>query len=135
LQNIAARICVPNDFIEASQTTVQMVRSVIRGEFVFDAIQREFPTRDAVRVSSNQRAEIPRTIHVSFERFMAEHNIGKLPISIRHLNRDDNSAVVCYFYFHALVIREREDLHLFACRQYSESLAQHFHFFNLARRT
>ena len=48
----------PDDFIEAFDAAVQMVLTVVRGELVFDAVEREATFGNAVAVAADDRAEV-----------------------------------------------------------------------------
>ena|SRR5436309_949208 len=51
---------LPDDFIESSQPSVQMIWTVVLSQFVFRSVQREPGAADAIAVASNQSAEVGR---------------------------------------------------------------------------
>ena len=87
---------------------MKMVLAIIPGQRIGLAVQTESSMANAVRISPDQRAEISRSVQISFQRFMAEHDVAELAIAIRNIDGGDDSAIVRDPYFHPLIIGQRE---------------------------
>src|SRR6266567_2512874 len=100
-----------------------MVLAVIGCERILDAVQNKFSSRNPISVPADERAEISRKMQISVERVVTQHDVVNLPISIRHIDRNDDSAIVRNLYFYSLIVIQREKLHFIAVRRNAESLA------------
>src|SRR5215813_10722295 len=117
VQNVIAFLCGPNAFVEAIETTVKMVRAVVFWKLIHDAIHSESTLRDAIRVTSNQSAEVAWIADVIFERPKAEYDVAEKAIAIRRPQRRDGATVGDDGHLISAIVREsvRKDLGAHRC--------------------
>src|SRR6185369_1275144 len=85
---------IPHALIESFETAMQMIRAVVARKLVFNSVEGEASTRNAVGVTPDQRAEITWTTNVFVERFKPEHDLAEVSVAIRCFKRSDCAAVV-----------------------------------------
>src|SRR5690242_10040593 len=112
VQNVAVGRGGPNAFVEACETTVKMVAVVVPRKLILDTVEREATISDAVRVTSNQRAEVARVVDVIFERVKTEDDVFESTTAIRRPQRGDGAAVRDDGHLEAALVTEsvRKDL-------------------------
>jgi len=89
---------VPYAGVETGRSSMQGVRSVVDGEFMFFA---------AVAVTSDSRTqERFGTVDYMVDTVVSENHVGILTVFIRYHNRKNGASVICYSYFHSLLVFE-----------------------------
>ena len=89
-----------------------MIGSVVGGELVRLAIEREAPLRDPVSIASDDGTKIWRLLRdVLVECIESEHDVAELFAAIPHPQRDDRRAVRHHAHFHTVRVGEREELY------------------------
>src|ERR1041384_155058 len=94
MQSLFAFAHVPHTLIETLETAMKMISTVVARKLVFNSVQREPATCDAVCVTSDQRAEITWIVNVIVERFKPEHDLAEVAIAIRSLQGRDCAAII-----------------------------------------
>ena len=98
---------VPYAGVETGRSSMQGVRSVVDGEFMFFAEQGEFSFGNAVAVTSDSRTqERFGTVDYMVDTVVSENHVGILTVFIRYHNRKNGASVICYSYFHSLLVFE-----------------------------
>src|SRR5260370_28840440 len=77
---------------------------------------------DAVSVAPNDGAEVGLVVHIAVDGIVTEDDIGQFAVAIRHLERDDRSAIVSDGNFRPAFIREHIKIDGLAVRSYPEVL-------------
>src|SRR6185437_15441827 len=101
---------------------VEMVLTVVCGEFVFDPVQRKTTFGYAVAVASDDRAEVWIVLQVTVEIAEAEYDVVKLSIAIRNFERRDDGAVIHDLCFDAVRIAKCVKIDLLTVRRFAERL-------------
>jgi hypothetical protein len=73
----------PHDLIETLDAAMQMVRTIVRCKRVGLAFESEAALRDAIAISSDNRAEERRILQVRLERG-SEHDVVQFARAIRN---------------------------------------------------
>ena len=89
----AERHARPQNFVEARAPAVQMMPSVVRGQKVARAVEREPRVRDAVRASADHGAEVAGPRQVAVERIEPEYDIVHAPVAIGRAQRRNDRSV------------------------------------------
>src|SRR5206468_9404557 len=121
-----ARFRVPDNFVEAFNTAVEMVLPVIYSQLVFDTVQREAAFGDAISIATDNRAKVWMTFQVSIEVVEAKNDIVKLAVAVRDFERRDNATVVGDPDFSFAAIRQSVDVCVLSVRRLSETFPCYF---------
>src|SRR5439155_11569446 len=95
---------LPHNFVEAFDAAVEVILAVVDRQLVFDAVECEAALSDAIAIATDNRTKVRTTLQVSIEVVEAEHDVVKLAVAIRDLERGYNAAVVDNPGFDALAI-------------------------------
>jgi hypothetical protein len=85
---------------------VQRVGSVVDGELVLRAVQRELSFRDAIAIPPDQRAEVGTALDVIIELVVTEHDVGVLALAIGGGQVRDDAAIGRDLCFHAMGVSQ-----------------------------
>src|SRR5262249_27150771 len=109
----------PYHFVERFQAAVKRIRPVVRGEFVFLAVEREPRLGDTVGDAPRGRAEVRMTAKVPFEIVETEDDVGDFAISIGDFDRSDDGPESDDLDAH-FAVRERVQFDRSAVRGFAE---------------
>ena len=119
------RFSFPKFARETGTSAMEMIFAVVRGEFVFDAIEREFGVGDAIRKPPDHRGGTREAVEVFVERFCAEDDIGGASLAIEREEFCDDRALLHDARDHAVAVAEGENLDGRSVLEFAE-----FRFFN-----
>ena len=91
---VRLRRSLPDVFVKAAQTAVQMVLTVVFRQPVRLSVQRKFRAADAVAEAADGRAVEAGISGVAGQIIIAEHNVDELSRPVGNLNAADGRAVV-----------------------------------------
>ena len=91
--SIAGELRLPHAFVESPEPSVKMMRRFVRRHAMLSAVDRESRVCDAVRVSSDDRAEVGGRVDVRLEAIETEDHIRRNTPGIRHRQRGDDASV------------------------------------------
>ncbi len=98
---------VPYTSVETGRSSMQGIRTVVDGEFMFFAEQCEFSFGDTVAIASDGRAqERFRAVDDVVDAVVSEDYIGILTVFVRYHDRKNGASVIGYSYFHSLCVFE-----------------------------
>ena len=115
---------VPQHRVEPVRSAMELVRSIVSGEHIGHAIEREAPVRDAIGVAADQRAHVGVIREIALERVIPQYDIARHRIAIGHGEGDDDAAVGEEAHRHAVRVAERDDIHDPPIGQYAERFAR-----------
>ncbi len=116
------RLRLPDHLGESLASTVEVVRSIVGGEFVFHAVEREPGSGDPIGNPPNDRSRSRKPFAILIEVGGAQHHVGHRAVAIGHFDLGDNRAVDHDFGRHALGVTKREELHDRALRRSAKFL-------------
>src|SRR6478736_4136689 len=104
---------------------MQGVDTVVLGELVLRAVEREPAFRDAIAITADEGAEvwsgwIPQ---IAVDRVESEHDVVQLAVAVRHAQRGDYPAVCHNRRFHALGIGQRVEFYRLPIAGFAEGPA------------
>ena len=113
----------PQDFVETSNSAVEMVRAVVDGQLVFFPVELEPAFGGAVGHTPNSASQIAGIPgEVLLQVIKPKHDITEFPPAIRHLQFGDNRAVVGDLGDEALSVGQREQVNALTGRSMTEKL-------------
>ena len=86
-----------------------MVFPVVGGEFVFDAIEREFCIGDAVGETADDSGGTSEAVEIFVERFCAEDDVGGAALAIEREQFGDDRAMFHDAGDHAVAVAQGEN--------------------------
>ena len=75
----------PNNLVEAFEAAMERVWSIIDGQLVLFAVERELAPGDAVAITANQSSEKRIVFDVVIEMIVAKHNVAHFSMAIGRL--------------------------------------------------
>ena len=88
------RFGLPDDFIEPLDPTVQMVGTVVSGEYVLLPFECELTAGDTVAHAADNGAEIRMAFQVFLQGIESQHDVLEIAVTVRHFKRHHDAAVV-----------------------------------------
>ena len=86
------RLGLPNQLVESLDAAVQMVRAVVRGQLVFDAVEGELSLGDAIGEAADGRTEAGMALEVVGQRIERERDVGQLAVAVGRFDGGDRGA-------------------------------------------
>ena len=93
---------LPQLFVEAVDSAMQGVRTIILGQGIFHAVEGEGGVGDPVGVPPDDGAEVGGVLQIPVNFVVAEDNVAQVAVLVRHSQRHNNATVVDGAYFEAL---------------------------------
>src|SRR5207247_2115516 len=87
LKSVVRFFWSPHGFVESLDPAVKMIPAIVDWQGILDAVQDKSSARNAIRMTSDQRAEVSRTIQISFQGIVAKHHVVDVSICVRHIDR------------------------------------------------
>ena len=95
---------------------MQVVRTVVGGELVFFAVEREVPPGDPIGATADQGAEVGTALEVAVEVVEPEHDVGERAVAVGDVQLGDDRPVVGDLQHQAVGVLQGVQLHGFALK-------------------
>ena len=104
----------PHCFVEALDPTVKCVLTIILRQRVRFAVKSELRVADTISVPADEGPKIAFVAHIAVHRIKAENDVPELVAAIRHLQRNNHTAVRADGRFDPVLVGQHIKVHRLA---------------------